>query len=226
MVRATFALIMEKTEKGVVGIAYTDRDFSIKDLENAAWGRAGRVIVENYWSGKAAPTGRTFSGKLLWSRTALYVRFEAIQTEPLVISATPSLRSKTIGLWDRDVCEIFIAPDVGEPRRYFEFEIAPNGEWLDVALDSTGGKRKSDWEYNSLMESYSRVEKGKVVMSMKIPWVAFGKKPKWGDEWLGNIFRCVGSGPDRGYLAWQPTMTVTPNFHVPEKFGSFAFLDR
>jgi hypothetical protein len=59
---------------------------------------------------------------------------------------------------------------------------------------------------------------------MKIPWEAFGKKPSAGDVWVGNIFRCVGAGPDRGYLAWQPTMTETPNFHVTEKFGELKFL--
>jgi hypothetical protein len=49
-------------------------------------------------------------------------------------------------------------------------------------------------------------------------------KPKSGDVWLGNLLRCVGRDPDRGYLAWQPTMTEKPNFHVPEKFGEFEFV--
>jgi alpha-galactosidase len=61
-------------------------------------------------------------------------------------------------------------------------------------------------------------------MAIKIPWEALGRKPKPGDIWLGNIFRCVGSDPDRGYLAWQPTLTEKPNFHVPEKFGMFSFV--
>jgi hypothetical protein len=60
---------------------------------------------------------------------------------------------------------------------------------------------------------------------MKVPWTAFGKKPESGDVWLGNLFRQVGSGETRGYLAWSPTMTRTPNFHVPEKFGEFVFGD-
>jgi alpha-galactosidase len=73
------------------------------------------------------------------------------------------------------------------------------------------------------MESAARIEKGKVVMAMKIPWTAFGVTPKAGDVWLGNLFRCVGKDPTRGYLAWSPTMTANPNFHVPEKFGEFVF---
>ena len=56
-----------------------------------------------------------------------------MQYDPLVMSDDPNLASKTLGLWDRDVVEIFIAPDVNEPRRYYEFEAAPNGEWVDLA---------------------------------------------------------------------------------------------
>ena len=48
--------------------------------------------------------------------------------------------------------------------------------------------------------------------------------PSSGDVWHGNIFRCVGKGENRGYLAWQPTETPAPNFHVPEKFGEFEFV--
>ena len=74
------------------------------------------------------------------------------------------------------------------------------------------------------MEAAAKIEKNRIVMAMKIPWTAFGKKPDLGDVWLGNIFRCVGKDPNRGYLAWQPTLTEKPNFHVPERFGRFTFV--
>jgi hypothetical protein len=41
--------------------------------------------------------------------------------------------------------------------------------------------------------------------------------------WRINLFRCVGVGDDR-YLAWQPTYTAEPSFHVPEVFGWLDFL--
>jgi Carbohydrate family 9 binding domain-like len=180
--------------------------------------------VKKYWSGNVAPVGRHFKVRLLWSRTALYVLFEANQREPLVVSDKPDLDKKTLGLWNRDVCEIFLAPDKSESRKYFEFEVAPTGEWVDVALDLTSGERKSDWDYKSEMTVISvGSRKNSVAMLIKIPWQALGAVPKAGDVWLGNILRCVGKDPDRGYLAWSPTMTKNPNFHVPEKFGKFIF---
>ncbi len=73
------------------------------------------------------------------------------------------------------------------------------------------------------MKSAAKIENNKVIMAIKVEWQAFGKVPKKGDVWLGNIFRCVGKDPTRGYLAWSPTMTKEASFHVPEKFGEFVF---
>lgn len=182
------------------------------------------ALINNYWSGITAPSGRWFRAECFWSATTFDVLFQTTRNEPLVISDVADLDAKTAGLWERDVCEIFIAPDKNEPRKYFEFEVAPTGEWLDLAIGLTSGERVTDFDYNSGMEAAARIEDGKVTMAMKIPWEAFGRKPKTGDVWLGNIFRCVGKEPDRGYLAWQPTMTEKPNFHVPEAFGEFHFV--
>jgi hypothetical protein len=205
-------------------VKYLKSDFSINELENKAWKKAETVTIDKYWSGEPAPEGRRFKARLLWSETAVYVYFEANQQEPLVISETANLTTKTRGLWDRDVCEIFLAPDKETPRKYFEFEIAPNGEWIDLGIHQMPDRRETDWDYASGMQSKSLIEKDKIRMAIKVEWKAFGKTPKAGDVWLGNIFRCIGKDPTRGYLAWSPTLTKEPSFHVPEKFGEFEFV--
>ena len=122
------------TEKLKAEIKYISEDFPISELDNGLWKKAKSIKTKHYWSGEKAPKGRRFKTKLLWSDTALYVRFEANQKEPLVVSDTPNLESKTRGLWDRDVCEIFLAPNAKEFRKYFEFEVAPTGEWIDLGI--------------------------------------------------------------------------------------------
>lgn len=205
-------------------IKHIATDLEIKGLDDPAWKRASQTKIATYWSGEAVPTGRQFEAHLLWSDTALYIRFSASQNEPLVISEKPDITKKVVGLWDRDVCEIFIAPDASQKNRYFEFEIAPTGEWIDLEIETASQKRNTDFAYTSGMTSAVKVEKNKIVMAIKVPWEAFRARPKIGDVWLGNLFRCVGKDPTRGYLAWQPTRTPTPNFHVPEKFGEFRFV--
>lgn len=198
-------------------------DFPIGELCHESWSRFSPVAINKYWSGENAPPQRHFETIVLWSEAALYVRFEAAQHEPLIVSETPDLTAKTIGLWDRDACEIFIAPDRDEPRRYFEFEVAPTGEWIDLAIHQMPDRRETDWDYVSGMRSHAEIQDGKIMMAISIPWSAFGRKPGLGDVWKGNLYRCVGAGDRRGYLAWSPTLTPEPAFHVPERFGEFVF---
>ena len=207
-----------------INVAHISKDISVANLDDPLWSRVAEVSISKYWSGDAAPDGRQFRARLLWSATAFYIRFEANQTEPLVVSSKPDLTKKIMGLWDRDVCEIFIAPNKLRRNKYFEFEIAPTGEWIDLGIEVLPTRRETDWDYASRMQSSAKIGKDTVVMAIKIPFAALGKTPKAGDIWLGNLFRCVGKDPTRGYLSWQPTKTIEPAFHVPKAFGEFQFV--
>ena len=193
------------------------------DLDHAAWNKAPAIHISRYWSGEEAPASRHAEARLLWSDEALCVRFVCRQAEPLILSATPQKNQKTIGLWDRDVCEIFIAPDAAHPERYFEFEAAPTGEWLDLAIHWKPVERETDWDFHSGMTAAARISSSSVTIAMRIPWKSLGRAPQTGERWRGNLFRCVGAGETRGYLAWQPTRTEQPDFHIPKAFGEIRF---
>lgn len=210
--------------KKLIKIVHILSDFSIDEFDNETWEQAENVAIDKYWSGDPASIGRRSQVKLLWSQTALYVRFEAIQSEPLNVNETPNLASKTNELWNRDVCEIFIAPNREEANKYFEFEIAPTGEWIDIKIHLKPDGRITDLNYDSGMQSAAKIETDKIWMMIKIDWKAFSKIPEVGEVWKGNLLRCVGSGKTRGYLSWQPTKTKKPNFHVPAAFGDFEFV--
>ena len=140
------------------------KDFSVSDFSNENWKTASEILIEHYWSGKRAELERRATARLLWSDEAFYVRFEAVQNEPLIVNDKPNLKTKTRGLWDRDVCEIFVAPDFNKPKKYFEFEVAPTGEWIDLVIEILpDGKRATDFEYKSGMKSAARIETNKVL---------------------------------------------------------------
>lgn len=213
----------EEPKGAVIAAKYTPIDLIASQMSDSAWEHADVVRISHYWSGEPAPVGRHAEARILWSKQALYVRYVCNQAEALVISDRPQTITKTMYLWDRDVCEIFIAPDPNVPEKYFEFEIAPTAEWLDVAIDLTTGERLSDWKFNSLMTTSARVEKDRVIMAMRIPWSDWIHQPQKGERWRTNLFRCVGKDPNRGYLAWQPTRAPEPLFHVPRAFGWLVF---
>ncbi|MCU1267311.1 MAG: hypothetical protein JWM21_3629 [Acidobacteria bacterium] len=202
---------------------YSSHDLSANQFDSAEWAKAHPVKIDHYWSGKAATPERSAEARILWSNDAIYVRYVCHQAEPLVVNPKPQTEKKTLGLWDRDVCEIFLAPDLQVPERYFEFEAAPTGEWIDLAIHTMPDKRDTDWEFHSGMTAAARVEKERVTIAMRIPWDHWIHKPQQGERWRANLFRCVGSGPTRGYLAWRPTHAPEPAFHVPAAFGWLRF---
>jgi hypothetical protein len=207
----------------IVEALRVEHDLTAGDFDDAAWSRPRAAQIARYWSGEDAPPGRRAEARALWNEHALSVRFDCRQAEPLVVSAAPRLEQKTIGLWDRDVCELFITPERDAIRHYFEFEVAPTGEWIDLKLTVRPQGRATDWHYHSGVTAAARLREDSITLGLRVPWKHMGRAPRAGERWRCNLFRCVGRDPSRGYLAWQPTHTPEPSFHVPDKFGWMAF---
>jgi len=206
-------------------VSYIGEDFAFDDFHNKVWRQTAEISLNHYWSGDLADPARHATAQLGWTTRELIIRFEGNQTEPLITNSKPDVSKKAIGLWERDVFEIFVAPDEKNLEKYFEFEAAPTGEWLDAEIRVLPNyRRETNFEYYSDMKAAAEILENKVLVVIKIGWQAFGKKPQTGEIWRGNLFRCIGSGKNRGYLAWQPTRSKTPNFHVPEVFGKFEFV--
>jgi hypothetical protein len=219
------------TGNDIVEARRAHANLNVAELDHAEWARARPVRLARYWSGEIAPLARQAEARLLWNERGLYARFVYEQHEPFHVSEQPQLDRKALGLWDRDVCEMFVAPGADAPERYFEFEVAPTGEWLDLAIRKTVDGRETDWGFYSGMKAAARIVAASITLAMCVPWAAFGiaaaaaVPPQAGERWRVNLFRCVGAGAARGYVAWQPTQTSEPNFHIPEKFGWLLFND-
>jgi alpha-galactosidase len=210
-------------DRSTIVAPFLDIDVSVGDFDHASWAKAQPAYIRRYWSGAAAPPSRHAAVRIIWSAEALTLRFECNQTEPPLTNTHPKLDQKTIGLWERDVCEFFVAPDPDQLQRYLEFEVAPTGEWLDLAIELIDGVRHTNWEFPSGMKAAARVGGEQSMLGMRLPWSDSLPQPQVGDVWRANLFRCVGLGEER-YLAWQPTETLQPNFHVPAAFGRLEFI--
>ena len=164
---------------------------------------------------KAVPHLST-SARALWSDKYLYLGYEAPYTE-LTTAATPQ-EDERLGLWNDDVVEAFIAPDADEPRRYTEYEWAPNGEQLDLRIDFA----EKDFPWSSGMESAVTVDRDLKVWrtEVRIPLsVISDSAPSAGTRWRLNLYR--HDNANDVFLAFSPTLTRTA--HTPEKFGWLEF---
>ena len=128
--------------------------------------------------------------------------------------------AETNHLWDWDVAEVFIGSDFQRIRHYKEFEVSPQGEWVDLDIDRDFVQADGGVAWNSKFASKARIDEAKKIWyaEMKIPFAAIDKrKPAEGVEYRINLYRCQGPAEGRVFIAWQPTGQKT--FHVPEKFG-------
>jgi len=215
--------LMHEGKDEAIEAPYSEIDLAATQFDHAEWARARPIQITRYWSGGEAPASRRAEARIIWSDKSLGIRFVCNQSEPLIVSPQPQLTQKTIGLWDRDVCEVFLAPDAATPNHYFEFEAAPTGEWVDLAIQLGPTERETDPGFHSGMTTAADLADNQLTIAMRIPWSNSIRKPKRGEQWRVNLFRCIGIGNQR-YLAWQPTHTPEPNFHVPEAFGWLSFV--
>jgi alpha-galactosidase len=61
------------------------------------------------------------------------------------------------------------------------------------------------------------------MAELAIPLKALIAKFDPSAAWGANFYRIEGKSEPRTYLAWQPTRTEQPNFHVPAAFGTLRF---
>jgi len=164
--------------------------------------------------------------RAFWTDTDLYILFRCPYTV-LNLFLPADNGKKHLGLWDRDVVEMFLGDDWSNIRHYREFEVAPTGDWIDLAIDLD--RESYDRNWRSGWQTAARIDEGQKVWyaAARIPLSAVSAKPvEDGTKWRMNLYRIEGLGqdPQRHFLCWQPTCVQNrdPN-HVPEHFGTLIF---
>lgn len=194
-------------------------DFDLTaDPDSKAWKGVRGVFADKGPTGQPAPGHRT-EIRSRWTEGNLYFLFICPYVK-LHLKPDPVTNAETDQLWNWDVAEVFIGSDFQHIRRYKEFEVSPQGEWVDLDIDRDFVQADHGVKWNSGFTAKTRIDEKKKIWyaEMKIPFAAIDKrKPAGGVEYRINLYRCQGADPDRVYIAWQPTGEKT--FHVAEKFG-------
>jgi hypothetical protein len=189
------------------------------------WQGGDPIFLVNDNFGKPVPGYRTevFSR---WTKDNLYLLY-VCPYEKLHLKPNPSTTTETNQLWNWDVAEIFIGSDFQNIRLYKEFEISPQGEWVDLDINLDSPHHEDGWKWNSGIEVKARIDQHHKIWygAMKIPLTAIDPKPaRAGTMFRVNLFRMQGPKDDQKSLTWQPTMNAT--FHRPEHFGRMVLADQ
>jgi hypothetical protein len=210
---------------GLAGSHRAKADFELTANPAAApWKNVKGVFAERGPQGEAVPGHRT-EIRSRWTQKNLYLLF-ICPYEQLFLKENPSTTTETNLLWEWDVAEVFVGADFQRIRHYREYQVSPQGEWVDLDIDLDGAEPNKRWLWNSGMRVKARLDKEKKVWygEMKIPIASIDSRPPApGNEMRINFYRIQGPPPHRKFIAWQPTHS--PSYHMPEAFGKLRLLD-
>jgi hypothetical protein len=202
-----------------------------KDVEPSAdpdspfWKDLPGAVIDHSVLGPEMPQFRA-EVRSRWTRDYVYFLFAGVY-QMLTLKPNPDLKNETFHLWDKDCFEVYLGADFEHTNRYREFQMSPQGEFLDLDIDSTRPRPGFNGEnlWNSGMQVKARVDPVRKIWygEMKIPIAAVDARPaKEGNEMRINLYRQDGENPNRDFLAWQPPGIWNP--HHPEKFGTLRLV--
>lgn len=164
-----------------------------------------------------------------WTRDYLYLAFWC-RYQTLNVFEGEDPRPERWGLWEKDVVEAFIEPDPKRPFHYFEFEVAPTNQWIDLEINLKKNPFNNA-KWNSGFEHATRVDAARHLWTSewRIPLASLtggsGIMPT--GEWRINFYRSDGAAPHRRALSWGaiPRQLPKNSFHQPESFGILRFVN-
>ncbi len=203
---------------------WADSDPSLDtNVSSSFWRGSPPIYMDADPYGKPDPKYRT-EIRTRWTTHNLYFLF-VCPYEKLNLKPNPSPSAETNQLWNWDVAEAFIGSDFQHIRHYKEFEISPQGEWVDLDIDLDQPHHEDGWKWNSGFQVSARIDEAAHVWygAMKIPYSAIDTRPAApGNVLRINLFRSQGPPSARHEIAWRASMSNS--FHVPERFGTLTLL--
>jgi hypothetical protein len=188
------------------------------DPNSPFWTASRPVFMDKDSFGKAVSPYRT-EVRTRWTNNNLYFLF-ICPYEQLHLKPDPNTVQETNELWNWDVAEVFIGSDFADIKRYKEFEVSPQGEWVDLDINLHNPHHEDGWKWNSGFEALAKIDRQKHVWyaGMRIPFLAIdSRSPTVGNKLRINLFRSQGPPDHHQEITWQPPLSKT--FHVPERFG-------
>jgi hypothetical protein len=213
--------------KGVIESQRSNREVPLTaDPQAKHWKGVAPAIIENGPLGDPVPNHRS-EVRSLWTDKNLYILFTC-PYEELNLKPDPDTTKDTWRLWEWDVAEVFVGAEMDKIWHYREYQVSPQGEWVDLDIDRKNPLPQGGMLWNSGYKVKARIDNDKKIWygEFQIPIESInGATAKSGAEMRINFYRIQGKKPN-GYrmLAWQPT--GARNYHVPESFGRLKLVGK
>lgn len=224
------SLFDAKTSSSVIVSAFVTSDWRPDgNLQKTPWILADSVHFDHGAFSDVQYPDFTTKVASCWTTTFLYLAFWC-PYRTLNIYEGEDTAVERWQLWERDVVEALIQPAPQVPSHYYEFEVAPNNQWLDLEIDlapkpSHNAAWNSGFEHATLINPATHIWTAEI----RIPATSMNTEISPGRDWRANFYRCDGPGDDRArrMMCWARLPICAPgaSFHQPASFGTLRFSD-
>jgi alpha-galactosidase len=196
------------------------------DLTKEVWQKAEWVRFDHDMSGQQHFPEAETKVASLWTPTHVYFAFQCKYSTLNIYEGEDPAKERW-ELWNRDVAEVFANPEPARVNHYYEFEVAPNNQWIDLEIDKDKDPF-NDAGWDSHFEHATRVDAQNHIWTceMRIPVRSMDVRLlEPNAEWRINFYRADGPGDDsrRRFMCWS-TIPEGRTFHVPTRFGIIRFV--
>src|SRR5260370_2034776 len=180
------------------------------DSSKLAWKQAKWAEFDNDASGNSHFPEILTRVASVWTETQIYFFFWC-RYDSLNVYQGEDPKAERWQLWDRDVVEVFLNPQPERMNHYYEFEVAPNNQWIDLEIDKAK-ETFNDVSWNSGFAHAARIDAKNHIwtVEMRIPVSSMNVGAIHpGAKWRGYFFWAAGKGggEQRKVLSWS---------HIPE----------
>ncbi len=229
-----FSSLSFSQEDGMIyKIKRIDKDISIDGKwDKNIWTDVEAIQLSNYMGSKPEHFPTVYA-KLVYSDTDLYVIFKVI--DQYVKSIAEEYQGK---VYEDSCVEFFFTPADNSSKGYFNLETNCGGVQLfyfnskDEILSSD--IKNEDHQKLTVAHSLPKFNNPEIKKNVtwyieyKIPFEVISKYYKTGNPksktvWRGNFYKCADETSHPHWLTWNKVDNPTPNFHLPQYFGTLIF---
>jgi hypothetical protein len=199
---------------------------------DSQWTKANILELENYMGGKPKHFPKT-QVKILYDSNNIYVFFRVKD------NYIKAVAEKTQDPVYRDSCvEIFFTPGTDISEGYFNIEMNCGGTMLmchqtarkenEVKISEQDCRKIKVYASMPKIITQEIVKPTTWTLQYSIPVKVLEKyaklsKPCTRTKWRANFYKCAERTSHPHWLTWSPIDYPTPDFHLPEYFGTLEF---
>lgn len=200
--------------------------------EKEQWKKVESIKIEKHMGGlpKFEPV---VESKMMYDDKNVYVIF---RVKDRFVQSTVQEYNGSVS--ENSCVEFFFSPDSSYPLRYFNLEINAGGTPLIfyIAKPWNDYKKLETEDINKIEIAHSLPKKVFPEITEPITWIIECRvplevlekysnvtKPAPGVTWKGNFYKTGSKTSNPNYMTWSFVDHPTPNFHLPQYFGTLKF---